>query len=208
VAVDRKIIKHWDKRAKKFRKQPKATGWGGYLRWIEKREVKQVIPEIGYILDVGCGNGYVLKQIISRDRFLVGLDISSEMVRIAKKRLGINAEIIRGDVNYLPFKNHCFDFAYSIRTLINIVNQEKQHNALKNLIGILKNNSFLLLIECCIDGLINLNKIRRRFNLNNLEVVWYNRFFKEKELESFFEENKVKLIKKMYFPIVSILEKV
>ena len=86
--------------------------------------------------------------------------------------------------------------------------QEKQEKALKELIRVAKRGICFILIECCVEGITNLNRIRRKFNIKGLKTVWYNRFFKKKELEDILEQNGVKILKRTYFPVITILEKV
>ena len=64
------------------------------------------------ILDIGTGNGFVLKQIQENSDIrstLTGVDNSSEMVITARENLGENATILEGDNNNLPFADNFFD---------------------------------------------------------------------------------------------------
>ena len=60
------------------------------------------------ILDIGTGNGFVLKQIYENSDIkstLTGVDNSKEMVKAARKNIGGIAHIVEGDNNNLPL---CF----------------------------------------------------------------------------------------------------
>lgn len=61
------------------------------------------------ILDVGCGTGNVLKELVNGSRQLYGVDLSEKMVEIAKERLKDNAVIEAADAKELPFENASFD---------------------------------------------------------------------------------------------------
>lgn len=64
------------------------------------------------ILDIGTGNGFVLKQIQENsdiESTLTGVDNSSEMVITARENLGKIATILEGDNNNLPFADNSFD---------------------------------------------------------------------------------------------------
>ena len=68
----------------------------------------------GYrVLDIGTGNGYVLKELIKRNRDLAlefyGVDSSTEMIRIATEELMGCADIVHGDADCLPFQNETFE---------------------------------------------------------------------------------------------------
>ncbi len=64
------------------------------------------------ILDIGTGNGFVLKQIYENSDIrstLTGVDNSKEMVKVARENLGCCADIVQGDNNHLPFQDSYFD---------------------------------------------------------------------------------------------------
>jgi ubiquinone/menaquinone biosynthesis C-methylase UbiE len=68
------------------------------------------------ILDVGCGPGLYDSLLIKRGAIVKGIDISSELIGIAKKEAP-TAELIIGDVTRLPYKNLEFDIVISIHVL-------------------------------------------------------------------------------------------
>lgn len=85
------------------------------------------------ILDIGTGNGFVLKQIQENSNIkstLTGVDNSSEMVSTARKNLGESATIFEGDNNKLPFADNSFD----IVTAKNVTryNSDELYRVLKN----------------------------------------------------------------------------
>lgn len=63
------------------------------------------------VLDVGCGTGALLAQILSEDahRQVAGLDLSANMLDQARQRLGDRAVLIQGDSAHLPFPDRSFD---------------------------------------------------------------------------------------------------
>ena len=56
------------------------------------------------VLDVGCGTGELLRQIVARwsGGEYRGVDLSPEMVAIARKKLGVTAQVVQGDSERLP----------------------------------------------------------------------------------------------------------
>lgn len=67
---------------------------GGSKRWFAEREpILNAIESDGELLDVGCANGYLLECLVKwgleREVKIVpaGVDISSHLIKIAKKRL-------------------------------------------------------------------------------------------------------------------------
>lgn len=64
------------------------------------------------LLDIGTGNGFVLSQILQNSDKrvkLFGIDNSGEMVKLARKNLVNNAEIIKANNNNLPFREGSFN---------------------------------------------------------------------------------------------------
>lgn len=76
------------------------------------RKIISFMREGCKILDIGTGNGFVLKQIQENsdiESTLTGVDNSSEMVITARENLGKIATILEGDNNNLPFADNSFD---------------------------------------------------------------------------------------------------
>lgn len=63
------------------------------------------------ILDLGCGTGALLKEIkeLNIAEQLFGIDISPNMLEIAKNKLGNDATLNLGDSERLPFEDSSFD---------------------------------------------------------------------------------------------------
>lgn len=76
-----------------------------------RRTITKVKPD-DMVLDVGCGTAHIIVELAKRTSnvFYVGLDISSAMVKIAKRNSKGNLEIgiARGDGFNLPFKDETF----------------------------------------------------------------------------------------------------
>jgi len=70
------------------------------------------------ILDVGCGTGVFTGDILSRGPRVIGLDISSPMLRRAKQKAkGYSFQAVAGDMISLPFAEECFDRVFSMTAL-------------------------------------------------------------------------------------------
>ncbi|MGD8506723.1 MAG: methyltransferase domain-containing protein [Candidatus Bathyarchaeota archaeon] len=76
------------------------------------------------VLDLGCGTGLLFPHITKDVDLLVGLDFSSEILKLAKKRARkySNIAIIRGDADLLPFKDKTFNMIFAMTLLQNIPN--------------------------------------------------------------------------------------
>ncbi len=65
------------------------------------------LPTNGLVLDAGCGPGRDASILLRRGLRVIGVDFSSEMIRLAKSVLGLDARI--GDLRDLDFLNDTFD---------------------------------------------------------------------------------------------------
>ncbi|SFD23618.1 class I SAM-dependent methyltransferase [Clostridium uliginosum] len=80
-----------------------------------KKLYNSVVEEInGFkcrkILDVGCGTGTVLSILSKKDSIcLAGIDLSKDMLNIARQKLNKNVELKIGDSEQLPWYNDIFD---------------------------------------------------------------------------------------------------
>lgn len=64
------------------------------------------------LLDVGCGTGAVLSALADRrpgDIMLSGVDLSFEMINVARKKLKGRADLRIGDAEHLPWPDRTFD---------------------------------------------------------------------------------------------------
>ncbi|WP_165367468.1 class I SAM-dependent methyltransferase, partial [Phytoactinopolyspora endophytica] len=60
----------------------------------------------GRCLDLGCGTGQYADAIRSTGRAVVGVDISADQLRVARRR---NRVLVQGDAARLPFEDGTFD---------------------------------------------------------------------------------------------------
>ncbi|MCS7385651.1 MAG: methyltransferase domain-containing protein [archaeon GB-1867-005] len=114
----------------------------------QKRKYNAIFKEFGSIkgkkvLDAGCGTGILMEQISPKCNYVVGVDISSGMLKIAKRKLKgkANASLILADVENLPVKRRQFDLALAITLIQNTPNPQR---ALKELREALSENGTLI----------------------------------------------------------------
>lgn len=76
------------------------------------------------ILEIGMGNGYFVKRILSQDPSIRyrGCDYSSDMVNDAKALnqeavLSGRAEFVQADLTSMPFKTHSFTKVFTVNTI-------------------------------------------------------------------------------------------
>jgi ubiquinone/menaquinone biosynthesis C-methylase UbiE len=81
--------------------------------------LKQLPKRVENALDIGCGTGTFSRQLAKHSRNVTGLDLSPEMIRVARERSttysGIRYEV--ADVMTYPMSENHFDCIASIGTL-------------------------------------------------------------------------------------------
>ena len=73
------------------------------------------------LLDDGCGTGMFFKCV---DSPCVGLDLSGNLLAVAKERLKSNHFLLQGDSEHLPFRNRVFHVVYAITLIQNLPDKE------------------------------------------------------------------------------------
>lgn len=67
----------------------------------------------GLCLDVGCGTGIYLATVQALGWSVVGMDLSGDQLRVARKRLGVGGLLVQADGANLPFDDDSLDAAYA-----------------------------------------------------------------------------------------------
>jgi SAM-dependent methyltransferase len=97
--------------------QPATSVW----RAVElARVIQSSLPE-GRGLDVGCGDGQVLKRVLEHigSREMVGIDLDPRETAAAEA-LGLYTKVYTGSAAQVPEPDECFDFAFSNSVLEHI----------------------------------------------------------------------------------------
>src|SRR3989344_1703377 len=92
------------------------------------------------ILDAGCGTGLLTKKM-QRFGKVVGIDMSPEALRFAKKR---KVQVTQASIEKVPFKNQSFDVVVCIDVLTH-ASIKNDLIALKEFYRVLKPNGILIL---------------------------------------------------------------
>lgn len=116
-----------------------STPLGSLCDKLEKDTVFSLadVKEGELVLDVSCGTGNYSLELKRRGARVIGLDVSSEMLSIAKEkaeREGLKIDFVRADAAMPPFKDNPFDLITSILILEFADKQDKMIEAWKNLL--------------------------------------------------------------------------
>ena len=112
------------------------------LRYVDK--FLSYLPKNIKILDAGCGVGNLTKYILAKGYECEGIDLSEEMIKIAKEKVP-EGKFTLMDMQSLSYADAMFDGIISVFSLIHIPSTEVP-DVLKEFNRVLKSNGFLLLI--------------------------------------------------------------
>ena len=188
---DELIRAHYKTVAEKHGPSPRSSMEDDFVRNKEiecilncYRFVKEEAQRPLKVLEVGCGNGYALEVLSSLDRTdrFWGVDFSEDLLSIAHKRELPNCMFMQGDTRALAAEPEFFDWVYTERCLINILDLDEQLEALRQISKVLKPNAFYLMIEGFADGLRNYNRARSECGLAEVKEALHNKNFEKDKL--------------------------
>ncbi len=99
---------------------------GRLKNWRDQQLVEKAVRQAGHverILDVPCGTGRLVRSLASRVPYLVGADVSLDMIKVSRLHPYVEnrpkglLEYVQCDAKYLPFSNNSFDVVLSGRFL-------------------------------------------------------------------------------------------
>ncbi|MDQ0989098.1 class I SAM-dependent methyltransferase [Streptomyces sp. V3I7] len=135
-------VRVWNRMAPEYDRQIaffERVQFGGGREWIGARAT-------GRVLEVAVGTGRSLPHYAPGTR-ITGIDLSPAMLGIARRRaadLGIDAELLEGDAQALPFENGSFDTVVCALALCSI---PEPAEALREMARVLRPRGTLLLLD-------------------------------------------------------------
>lgn len=146
------------------------------------------------ILEVGCGTGEFIKEIARQVDKVVGIDVSSKLLNIARQNLEdiSNISLIHGDISSVKIPKNYFDFIISMWTLPNI---DEPIAFIKKMKGALKKNGVIYIDTYSERATEERIKMYRRYGLkvlghNKKEIIikegLTEKIYTQKDLEILF----------------------
>jgi SAM-dependent methyltransferase len=164
---------HWARQAQRHGASLSATASTAWVRAGTLRRLRRVLRPGDRILEVGCGNGNLLGPL-ARQCHAVGVDLTTEMLRLAGEHHDEICGLARADGSSLPFRDRSFDLVYTSRCLINILDPAKQAAAVGELLRVVKPNGTVVLSENFADFVERLNRVKTRFRAGPIDVDAHN----------------------------------
>ena len=80
----------------------------------------------GAVLEVGCGNGWVLDALREHTRWMVGIDFPEPYVRQARRRVPLRAaQFVVARAGRLPFADGSFDYVLCVQNTLGVMGEDK-----------------------------------------------------------------------------------
>lgn len=98
------------------------------------------------VLDVGCGTGSDLELYHQGGCKVHGVDLSTSMLKVARRKFGESAELWLADAAHIPYQNESFDLVLCTHTLHEIP-PEHRSSVVREMIRVVKNNGRLLITD-------------------------------------------------------------
>ncbi len=110
---------------------------------IQRKKYEALLPfltDARSVLDVGCGTGMLMKLLARKACFVVGVDFSLRMLRMASDSVKV-ANLVQADADYLPFPDQTFDAVVSVTLLQNMPDPG---GTIKEFVRVLKRSGTLI----------------------------------------------------------------
>lgn len=142
---------HFDKQAKEY--DQRNTTYYSKEGKISCKDILSFLKDKEYsnLLDVGCGTGYLI-DMLSKERQakFYGVDLSDEMIKVAKSKNILNSEFIQGTSNNLPFEDNTFDIVTCSQSFHHY---PYQIEAMKEAYRVLKKGGLYILSDTGVGGI-------------------------------------------------------
>ncbi|MHB8155166.1 MAG: class I SAM-dependent methyltransferase [Candidatus Omnitrophota bacterium] len=149
------------------------------LQELERHCILQCLKKIGNVeslADFGCGDASDTICFSRYAKKTFGYDYSLAMLNKAKNIVKDN--IVLSHLDLLQDRlDKKFDIVITKRCLINLGNFRNQAKSIKDIYKCLKKGGYYIMLECSLDGLKNLNNLRRKFGLDPLKEPFHNVYF-------------------------------
>ena len=107
--------------------------------------IENAVKKDGCILDLACGTGRHTIPLTNEGYNIISLDISVKLLKIAKQRLP-QAQLVKADMRYLPFKDRAFSAAVNMDNSFGYLpSEDADLQSLKELRKTLSANGVLVL---------------------------------------------------------------
>ena len=151
-------------------------------RW-ETDHILENLDADSRILEVGCGNGVLTRDLRRHVKFVDGFDFAETMVQRARQEVGESNNRFFHDDLLAPTKwKSPYDGVVCVRVLINLRNWDEQRVAVENMSAAIHPGGKLILVEGYSEGFQAINHLRNRVGLGPLEPATINYYSQKTRL--------------------------
>lgn len=176
-----------------------------YKLWFEaeKEYLIKNITKNSKVLDIGCGNGRIIKIIASTTKNIVGIDNEIKAINDSKHNLKEypQIKILLADSKKLPFEDNSFDFIVCMASFVNFGKYKLK--SLKEIRRVIKKEGYILIDVFSDDAFDERIKIYKKFKapikqINGTTVVFedtgISEQFTKEQLIDIFNQAKLRII--------------
>ena len=148
VLRNRTMLEHeeryWSRFARTYDEDQEYVVGEAILKVIIKRLFEE--PDLGEVIEFGCGTGYFTKAIAKKARNVIATDLSDEMLEMARIQLKEfrNITLQKADCEDTSFPSARFDTVFMANLIHVLINPTK---VLQESHQILKNGGLLLIVD-------------------------------------------------------------
>lgn len=152
-----------------------------YKKWFEeeKKYLQKTITPDAKVLEVGCGDGRSIFDILAITKNVIGIDHDDKAVNDAKNNFSSypTIKIRKADATKLPFKDETFDFVMCMTTFANF--GDKKFIVLEEMKRVLKKSGKIIISVFSEDALDERMKVYKASGVKIKEIKDGNVVFDE-----------------------------
>lgn len=118
-----------------------------YKKWFEeeRRYIIKNIKRNSKVLEIGCGDGRSIKDVLEVTKDITGIDNDETAIEHSKENLKnyLSVKLILADGKNLPFQNEAFDYVTCIGTFANL--GDDKYKILSEMKRVLKKNGKIII---------------------------------------------------------------
>jgi SAM-dependent methyltransferase len=120
-----------------------------YIDMLQKTVLREVLDiKDAVLLDFGCGSGRFFCLTVGFAKYVVGLEISQQMLAYARQRVKPGkCELILFDGRRLPFLKNCFDAVLSIGCIQNLIDDTHFQEVVAQIVACVRTGGKIYLLE-------------------------------------------------------------
>ena len=161
-----------------------------YRKWFEeeRRYLQEHITKDASVLEVGCGDGRSIKDIVDITTTVTGIDHDEKAVADTKNnfREYPHIRILKANAEKLPFENKEFDFIICMTTFANFANSKQQ--VLSEMKRVLKDDGHIIISVFSEDAFEERMKLYKKLNAPIKEIKGTTVIFDEELVDNISEQ--------------------